>query len=63
MTPLRDIVIGGISRTLWILLGAIAIVLLIACANVANLFLVRAESRRKEVALRSALGAERLHLA
>jgi predicted permease len=63
VTPLRDIVIGGMSRTLWILLGAVSIVLLIAFANVANLFLVRAEARRRETDIRLALGADRLHLA
>jgi putative ABC transport system permease protein len=63
VSPLRDIVIGGMSRTLWILLGAVAIVMLIAFANVANLFLVRAEARRRETDIRLALGADRLHLA
>jgi putative ABC transport system permease protein len=63
VTPLRDTVIGAMSHTLWILLGAVSIVLLMAFANVANLFLVRAEARRREVAIRLALGAERMHLA
>jgi predicted permease len=63
VSPLRDIVIGGMSHTLWILLGAVSIVMLIALANVANLFLVRAEARRRETDIRLALGADRLHLA
>jgi putative ABC transport system permease protein len=57
--PLRDEIVGGIDRMLWILLGAVGVVLLIASANVANLFLVRMENRRREVAIRSALGAAR----
>ncbi len=60
--PLRERLLGSVSGPLWVLLGAMGIVLLIACANVANLFMVRAERRQGEVSVRRALGAPRRSL-
>src|SRR5215471_1096188 len=60
---LKDVVIGDVASGLWIVLASVSLVLLVACANVANLFLVRSEVRQREVSVRRALGAGRAGIA
>ncbi len=57
LRPLKQDVIGDLGKVLWVLMASIGVVLLIACGNVANLLLVRAEGRQQELAIRTALGA------
>ncbi len=63
LRPLKQEVVGNVGNVLWLVMGTIGVVMLIACTNVANLLLVRADARRQELAIRSALGAGRGRIA
>src|SRR6185369_16984732 len=62
LASITEDTLGNTSRALWIIFGAVGFVLLVACANVANLLLARATARQKEITIRSAIGAARSHI-
>jgi putative ABC transport system permease protein len=63
LRSLKEEVVGDVGKVLWVLMGGVSLVLVIACANLANLLLVRAEGRQQELAIRAALGASRGRIA
>jgi putative ABC transport system permease protein len=63
LRPLKRAVVGDVDKVLWVLMGTISLLLIIACANVANLMLVRTDARQQELAIRAALGADRGQIA